>query len=387
MNNNGFSVGGLTIRQNPTTSEWFVRYRFNGKRYETGLTTTKRASAVAKANKVFQDLENGINPFDPHITLTDFALMEDGPFRTRYKRWGEDISRGQWPLVVKICDEWGSKYIDQITREVVETYLGNIVVSGRAPSTANRYLASLRTLMKQAVEWGYLETNPTDKIRPLKEPEAEKTFLTLPQFNTVQRLIDEKWRSLVLMLVSTGKKIGDTKKLKWSDINLTKKTINFSSGKGVKTTYTVSKELLQSLQNESDKTGSFIKSQGGWPLTHPLRRVQKLAWVSVRINKVSGPLKQKHIDELKNEYNEKFGEKLSTTIINYATIHGSKQDVELPHIHPNILHNTFLEWSKADHQIDKDELASQSTVDWMVKMSKKIKAPEKKQGERNLNFN
>ncbi len=94
-----------------------------------------------------------------------------------------------------------------------------------APATLNRELASLRCLLRLAVEeWQVLAVMP--KIKLLKEPEGRLRFLSEEE---IVRLLDVCRRSLnpylatiVTVAINTGMRRGELMRLRWEDVDVSR---------------------------------------------------------------------------------------------------------------------------------------------------------------------
>jgi len=106
----------------------------------------------------------------------------------------------------------------------------------RAPATVVRYLAALSHVFTVAVnEWGWLESNPVQKVRKPKEPRGRVRFLSDDETGPNGEVIEgERTRllkackesknphlhTIVVLALSTGMRQGEILNLRWSDIDL-----------------------------------------------------------------------------------------------------------------------------------------------------------------------
>jgi len=49
------------------------------------------------------------------MNFEDYAVEPDGPFRKRWKDWGDDYNKSQWPYAIRLATEWGSRDLHSIT--------------------------------------------------------------------------------------------------------------------------------------------------------------------------------------------------------------------------------------------------------------------------------
>ena len=196
-----------------------------------------------------------------------------------------------------------------ITPWMIEKWRAEQIKRGKARSTINRDVTTLRSALSKAVEWGVLDSHPLDKLKPLRtDKKSNVRFLTedeeLGLRETLQRR-DERikagrdrgnaWRRergyaerrsihhhpygdhltpMVLLSLNTGLRRGELFQLRWKDINLRVNpkilTVHGSSAKSGQTRHiplnTEATEVLQSWGEQSSGTGRVFPGKNGLPL-------------------------------------------------------------------------------------------------------------------------
>ena len=141
-----------------------------------------------------------------------------------YKRDGETLRR--------LGRTFGRRIISDITRRDIERYFAeranDTVGSGErrhpvTPATMNRELCCLKNMMRKAVDWGYLESNPAGSIKQERESPPEYDFLTEDE---IDRLLENcgtpQLRAIVTVAVNTGLRRGEIFRLEWRDVSFDK---------------------------------------------------------------------------------------------------------------------------------------------------------------------
>jgi len=84
----------------------------------------------------------------------------------------------------------------------------------------------LSKIFSTAVDWEYLQANPASGVklpqRPLREPSR---FLTRSEVSCLLSALDEPERTLVLMAVLTGMRIGELLALRWKNVDFDRRTV------------------------------------------------------------------------------------------------------------------------------------------------------------------
>jgi integrase len=112
----------------------------------------------------------------------------------------------------------GRMHIDDVHRETVDDLKTRWGKDGAMPRTINARLDTLQTMFSMAEEWRYLATTPT--IKRLKVPTDTPRFFTQEEAHAILESAQPQWRSMILVGLRTGLRIGELRGLQWGDIEL-----------------------------------------------------------------------------------------------------------------------------------------------------------------------
>lgn len=114
----------------------------------------------------------------------------------------------------------GRLAMDAISTTVVDELIAGLVGTGLKPKTIYNVVATLRTVMGTAVEWGVIRSAP--KIRRVRVPEQPFDFLTAFEAATLLSCAcDSVEQALFLLALATGARAGEVLALQWRDIGPT----------------------------------------------------------------------------------------------------------------------------------------------------------------------
>lgn len=139
----------------------------------------------------------------------------------RPSSYRRDLTSARWLL-----KEFRLKPISSITQKDIEKFQGKRALEVK-PATVNRTMETLRHLFTKAIEWGYLQVNPTQRVKQLKTPPGRIRYLSLKERD---RLLVECAPNLMLYAVvvtalETGMRRGELRGLKWEDVSFETRTI------------------------------------------------------------------------------------------------------------------------------------------------------------------
>ncbi|WP_341903836.1 site-specific integrase [Polaromonas sp. YR568] len=113
---------------------------------------------------------------------------------------------------------FGGKYLDEIDRALID-HVKALRAKIATQSTANRYLAVIRTiLLKAANEWEWIERAP--KVSLYKEKDGRIRSLTQEEFRRLLAELPPHLADMALFSVATGLRQGNVRLLQWLQVDL-----------------------------------------------------------------------------------------------------------------------------------------------------------------------
>jgi integrase len=123
------------------------------------------------------------------------------------------------PVAVK---RWGPRPLDEITSEDVEALRQSLK---RTPTSANRWLASVRACFSAAFRAGYIRTNPAKGLKLFRENPPRARVLNVEELRRFLEALDAEpdphVHAAFRLLVETGARVSEVLHAKWEDFDLT----------------------------------------------------------------------------------------------------------------------------------------------------------------------
>ena len=116
---------------------------------------------------------------------------------------------------------FGSERLCDITRVDVQRILSDKRKQGLSGSSVHGIRTALGKVLQAAVDWNLLEQNPTRGIRMGdRTPKTERLYLCPQEVLRLLNSLSEPCRTLVLVAVLTGMRIGEILALRWKSLDL-----------------------------------------------------------------------------------------------------------------------------------------------------------------------
>lgn len=224
-----------------------LRYRAGGKRrYETLAVGTTRLEAQQQLRGTLADIERGLwhEPEPPPI----FEEREEPDFHRfssdyvearRQELRPRSVEALAWALSNHLLPVFQHHRLSAITAEAIDRYRvakvrereQGIVERPLSNGSINKTIAVLARVLDQAVEYGWLETNPArGKRRRLKAEKPRRTWLELDE---VRALLDAAGdhRPMLATMILAGLRVSEACALRWRDVDLARGRLQVAAAK------------------------------------------------------------------------------------------------------------------------------------------------------------
>jgi len=206
--------------------QFMLMYRFDGARKAIKLGdygSLTPAMAQKEARALLVKIGNGIDPqaeqeaADAMPTFGQWVETYLEDVRQRKKRPESDER-----FLTMAVKRYGKKKLDKVARADIENQMKQLHKVGKTAVTANRYHASVRACLNEAVRAGHIQYNVSANIRHYPEPTPRDRTLSDDEMARVLAAIDNVGdvfvETAMHMLIETGARKTEVLSARWQDI-------------------------------------------------------------------------------------------------------------------------------------------------------------------------
>lgn len=255
---------GITRRKN--SPFWWIDTTLpNGERVRKSTRTTCREDGEAYLAKLrhesFQETYLGIKPKRTWQEAVVRYLAIKANLRSI-----NDVRR----IMRKLDPYFGHLLLNQITGDVVWSVIQGELKKGNMPATVNRYLATIRALLRMARdEWQWIDTFP--KIRLLGGEVERDRWLNRQEADRLIAACPEHLAAIVRYALATGCRASEITGLEWNRVDLIRHTAWLNQTKnGTPRGVPLNRDAVQVLEEQRGKHPRFCFTYKGAPIAWEL---------------------------------------------------------------------------------------------------------------------
>jgi integrase len=255
---------GLLLRIEPGgTRSWFFEYRLKGRRtrlllgrYRGLSPRAARDAAKIAAGDVAKGIDVSARKKAERLESERARNSTLGKFLERYEPWESAHLRVRHGKRIRAAfpKGWREQPMTSLNKWKLEAWRRDAIKDGKKPTTVNRDIASLKAVLSKAIEWELIDASPFKKLKSLKtDPIGRVCFLTDDEELRLRKALTARDREMrarrtrynarletrhekplpphpspfadhlepmVLLLLSTGMRFGESTHLRFRDVNL-----------------------------------------------------------------------------------------------------------------------------------------------------------------------
>lgn len=180
----------------------------------------------------------------------------------RYLAWAEQERPRS--LVFRQCAmkhllaAFGSRPLNEIDADAVESYITARRAEGAAPATINRERTTLGHLFKKAATWKLSQGNPIAGTDPLEEPEGTPRPMTPDEEARLFAVLPMRYHPFTRLAIHTGLRLGELRAQTWKDVDLTHGVLTVTRPKSKKLERLPLNRTAKALLASLERTGPLL---------------------------------------------------------------------------------------------------------------------------------
>ena len=214
---------------------WKIRWREDVRSEGGTLQRIYRAQTLRRVNKAQarEVLEAHLCNVQPrrhfpgiNMPLARFVALEWRPNASLRLR-KSTMRMYSFNLERHILPMFGQLPLREVNRSHIESCLSKLRQKGHAVSTLRNVRSAISGVLESAVDRQFIPYNPAHRIH-LREADSktERRYYRAPDIRLLLSKLDEPCRSVVLIAVSTGLRIGEILALRWKRVDLLSGTLD-----------------------------------------------------------------------------------------------------------------------------------------------------------------
>jgi integrase len=220
------------------SGSWWIRYadsNGNKRREKAG----RRSDAITLlAKRKTEKLQQKKLPENSNLSTLFSELLDDALEHSKAEN-GQRSTHELKLKIERIRSEWGSRKVKDITKKEIVSWLqSEMAKRDWTVATMNRWQACFSLVFRVAVDNEKIAINPASRIRRKAENNQSVRYLTLEEEGRIQAVLATRCPSYLpafIISLHTGLRASEQWNLRWSDIDLERKSLTVrkqKTGKG-----------------------------------------------------------------------------------------------------------------------------------------------------------
>lgn len=212
---------------------WWMSFTHQGKQYRRSTETEDKKLATRIFDKLKGEIAEGKwfeKPLGDRYTLSD--LMDKYLAEYSAVNKAKSSHKREKTIVCHLKNAFGDYYLNEISPAMISDYKVTRRTEGVSPRTINYELAVMSHAFNIAMrEWELVSDNPVRKVRKERVSNTIERWLF---FDEEERLLkaSPKWlQDIIVFAINTGLRQSEMLDLKWSQVDLARRTITISEQK------------------------------------------------------------------------------------------------------------------------------------------------------------
>jgi len=236
---------------------WWMSFSHQGQQYWRSTETDDKKLAQRIFDKLRGEIAEG-KWFEklPGEAYTFKNLMEK--YMAEYSAVNKKASshKRDKSLAAHLLKSFGDAYLTDIKSEMVSDYKTNRRTEGASPRTINYELTLMGHAFNIAIrEWEWIEDNPIKRVKKERVNNFKERWLSPEEEKNLLKTAPIWLQDIIIFAIHTGMRRSEILDLKWSQVDLKKRTIFIAEQKnGSVDTLPISRTVLNLLETRKTDT-------------------------------------------------------------------------------------------------------------------------------------
>lgn len=233
-------------------SIYYIEYVESGKKKRISTQSKSKPDALKFLSNFKDNLKKEKIKTVPTLTLTEF---QDIYHQYLLSNFSDKYALFYKVTIKSLIKFVGDVQLNSLNLNDFQRYFNYFFSQKRGYN----YYRTLKAMYNKCIEWGYVESNPLDKIKLPKRQQKEPHHITQYEFNMIMKNVTNKdYQDIFTILYYTGMRSGEISNLKWNQIDFDKNLICLNNTKSKRIRYIPMHQIVLNIVNNRKRITEYV---------------------------------------------------------------------------------------------------------------------------------
>lgn len=193
---------------------WYSNFRMNGKRIRKALSPNRRTADLMLSDMIAAKRAIGLGLVPTKIhwqTFEEHYKQYCATDKSKQTAYRDDLAFRMMKDVLPVI------WLNEVTPLLLETLKFKWQEKKKTPSVIARAIKSLKTAMRKAEEWGYIQKQDWRSVK-VKESKGRLLYYSVEDYERLVQACTNRWKTAVILMGRNGLRSGEVWSLHWEDV-------------------------------------------------------------------------------------------------------------------------------------------------------------------------